>query len=167
MQVKDQLSSLQPYKPGKSPEQMKEVYGDHSFVKLASNENPFGCSPRVLDELQKSWLDHALYPDGGATTLRQTIANKLHVQMEQVLCGSGLDEVIQIISRAVLKAGDNIVTAGATFPQYRHHAIIEGCEVKEVALNNGVYDLDEISSVVDNNTKSYGFVTRTIQQAHM
>ena len=78
MQVKDQLSSLQPYKPGKSPEQMKEVYGDHSFVKLASNENPFGCSPRVLGELQKSWLDHALYPDGGATTLRQTIANKLH-----------------------------------------------------------------------------------------
>ena len=47
MQVKDQLSSLQPYKPGKSPEQMKEVYGDHSFVKLASNENPFGCSSRV------------------------------------------------------------------------------------------------------------------------
>ena len=73
--------------------------------------------------------------------------------MEQVLCGSGLDEVIQMISRAVLKAGDNIVTAGATFPQYRHHAIIEGCEVKEVALNNGVYDLDEISSVVDNDTK--------------
>ena len=62
MQVKDQLSSLQPYKPGKSPEQMKEVYGDHSFVKLASNENPFGCSSRVLDELQKSWLEHALYP---------------------------------------------------------------------------------------------------------
>lgn len=61
MQVKDQLSSLQPYKPGKSPEQMKEVYGDHSFVKLASNENPFGCSPRVLEELQKSWLEHALY----------------------------------------------------------------------------------------------------------
>ncbi len=102
---------------------MKEVYGDVCIWKLASNENPFGCSPRVLGELQKSWLDHALYPDGGATTLRQTIANKLQVQMEQVLCGSGLDEVIQIISRAVLKAGDNIVTAGATFPQYRHHAI--------------------------------------------
>lgn len=101
MQVKDQLSSLQPYKPGKSPEQMKEVYGDHSFVKLASNENPFGCSSRVLDELQKSWLEHALYPDGGATTLRQTIADKLHVKMEQVLCGSGLDEIIQIISRRI------------------------------------------------------------------
>lgn len=57
MQVKEQLSSLQPYKPGKSPEQMKEVYGDHSFVKLASNENPFGCSPRVLDELQnRGWI---------------------------------------------------------------------------------------------------------------
>ena len=105
------------------------------------------------EELQKSWLEHSLYPDGGATTLRQTIADKLHVQMEQVLCGSGLDEIIQIISRAALRAGDNIVTAGATFPQYRHHAIIEGCEVKEIPLNKGVYDLDEISSAVNNNTK--------------
>ncbi|MED0963599.1 histidinol-phosphate transaminase [Bacillus paramycoides] len=153
MRVKDQLSSLQPYKPGKSPEQMKEVYGNHSFVKLASNENPFGCSPRVLGELQKSWQEHALYPDGGAAKLRQTIAEKLQVQMEQVLCGSGLDEVIQIISRAVLCKGDNIVTAGETFPQYRHHAVIEGCEVKEVPLNNGVYDLDGISSVIDKHTK--------------
>ncbi|KFM99437.1 histidinol-phosphate transaminase [Bacillus clarus] len=153
MRVKDQLSSLQPYKPGKSPEQMKEVYGDHSFVKLASNENPFGCSPRIMEELQKSWQEHALYPDGGAAELRQMIAEKLQVQMEQVICGSGLDEVIQMISRTVLRAGDNIVTAGATFPQYRHHAIIEGCEVKEIPLNNGVYDLDEISTAIDDHTK--------------
>ncbi|PGS05848.1 MULTISPECIES: histidinol-phosphate transaminase [Bacillus] len=153
MKVKEQLSSLQPYKPGKSAQQMKEIYGDHSFVKLASNENPFGCSPRVIEELQKAWHEHALYPDGGAVELRQTIAEKLQVQKEQIICGSGLDEVIQIISRAILCKGDNVVTAGETFPQYRHHAVIEGCEVKEVALNNGVYDLDEISSAVDNNTK--------------
>ena len=153
MQVKDRLSSLQPYKPGKSPEQMKEVYGDRSFVKLASNENPFGCSPRVLDELQnRGWNMLYILTEVLQRSVKQS-QNKLHVKMEQVLCGSGLDEIIQIISRAVLRAGDNIVTAGATFPQYRHHAIIEGCEVKEVALNNGVYDLEEISSVVDNDTK--------------
>ncbi|WP_410982911.1 histidinol-phosphate transaminase [Bacillus cereus] len=153
MKVKEQLSSLQPYKPGKSPEQMKEVYGDHSFVKLASNENPFGCSPRVMEKLQKAWHEHALYPDGGAVELRETIAEKLQVQKEQIMCGSGLDEVIQIISRAVLCAGENIVTVGETFPQYRHHAIIEGCEVKEVSLNQGAYDLNAIAKAIDNNTK--------------
>lgn len=153
MKMKEQLSSLQPYKPGKSAEQMKEVYGDHSFVKLASNENPFGCSPRVKEELQKTWHDHALYPDGGALELRQTIAEKLQVQKEQILCGSGLDEVIQIISRAVLCKGDNVVTAGETFPQYRHHAVIEGCEVREVPLKKGIYDLEEIVLTVDEKTK--------------
>lgn len=153
MKVKEQLSSLQPYKPGKSAQQMKEVYGDHSFVKLASNENPFGCSPRVIEGLQSVWQEHALYPDGGAVELRETIAAKLQVQKEQIMCGSGLDEVIQIISRAVLCAGENIVTAGETFPQYRHHAVIEGCEVKEVPLNQGVYDLDEIAKAIDEKTK--------------
>lgn len=153
MKGKEQLSSLRPYKPGKSPQQMKEVYGNHSFVKLASNENPFGCSPRVMEELQKTWHEHALYPDGGAVELRQTIAEKLQVQKEQIICGSGLDEVIQMISRALLCKGDNIVTAGETFPQYRHHAVVEGCEVKEVPLKNGSYDLGEIALAVDANTK--------------
>ncbi|PEE40972.1 histidinol-phosphate transaminase [Bacillus pseudomycoides] len=153
MKVKEQLSSLQPYKPGKSAQQMKEIYGDHSFVKLASNENPFGCSPRVIEELQKAWHEHALYPDGGAVELRQTIAEKLQVQKEQIICGSGLDEVIQIISRAVLCKGDNVVTAGGTFPQYRHHAVIEGCEVKEVPLQNGSYDLEGIAEAIDEKTK--------------
>ncbi|KEK22897.1 histidinol-phosphate transaminase [Bacillus gaemokensis] len=153
MKVKEQLSSLQPYKPGKSPQQMKEVYGEHSFVKLASNENPFGCSPRVIEELQKGWHEHALYPDGGAIELRQTIAETLQVQKDQIMCGSGLDEVIQIISRTVLKVGDTIVTAGETFPQYRHHAVIEGCEVKEVPLKAGAYDLDEIALAIDEKTK--------------
>lgn len=65
MKMKEQLSSLQPYKPGKSAEQMKEVYGDHSFVKLASNENPFGCSPRVKEELQKYGMTMLYIPMEG------------------------------------------------------------------------------------------------------
>ncbi|MCP1124052.1 histidinol-phosphate transaminase [Bacillus sp. 3103sda1] len=153
MKVKEQLGTLQPYKPGKSAKQMQEDYGFHSFVKLASNENPFGCSPRVMEGLQGEWNEHALYPDGGAVELRQTIAEKLHVKKEEILCGSGLDEVIQIISRTMLCQGDNVVTAGETFPQYRHHAVIEGCEVKEVPLQNGTYNLDEIASAIDGKTK--------------
>lgn len=153
MKGKEQLSSLQPYKPGKSPQQMKEIYGDHVFVKLASNENPFGCSPRVMEELQTAWNEHALYPDGGAVELRRVIAEKLQVQKEQIICGSGLDEVIQMISRTFLCKGDNVVTAGETFPQYRHHAIIEECEVREVPLQNGAYDLEEMRAVVDEKTK--------------
>ncbi|MEI4802458.1 histidinol-phosphate transaminase [Bacillus sp. FJAT-51639] len=153
MKVKEQLRALHPYKPGKSAKQMQADYGVHSFVKLASNENLFGCSPCVMEGLRKEWNEHALYPDGGAVELRETIAETLHVKKEEILCGSGLDEVIQIISRTLLCQGDNIVTAGETFPQYRHHAVIEGCEVKEVPLQNGVYHLDEIAAVMNEKTK--------------
>lgn len=153
MKAKEQLRALHPYKPGKSAKQMQADYGVHSFVKLASNENPFGCSPHVMEGLLKGWNEHALYPDGGAVELRQMIAKKLDVKKEEILCGSGLDEVIQIISRTMLCEGDNIVTAGETFPQYRHHAVIEGCEVKEVPLQNGVYNLDEIAAVMNEKTK--------------
>ncbi|MDG2739514.1 aminotransferase class I/II-fold pyridoxal phosphate-dependent enzyme, partial [Vibrio parahaemolyticus] len=90
---------------------------------------------------------------GGATTLRQTIANKLHVKMEQVLCGSGLDEVIQMISRALLHEGTNVVMANPTFSQYHHHAVIEGAEVREVSLKDGIHDLDAMLQQVDGQTK--------------
>ena len=72
---------------------------------------------------------------------------------DQLLFGAGLDEVIQIISRVLLKSGDNIVTADLTFPQYKHHAIIEGAEIKEIPLADGTFDLNGIRNAIDEKTK--------------
>ncbi|MFC3884178.1 histidinol-phosphate transaminase [Bacillus songklensis] len=144
---------LQPYKPGKSPEQIKKEYNVDKVIKLASNENPFGCSPKVESALQNSLQLCATYPDGAATELRKKLSEHLQVKENQLLFGSGLDEVIQTISRVMLCEGDNIVTALETFPQYKHHAIIEGCEVREIPLINGRYDLDTMSKAIDLRTR--------------
>ncbi|EMA6341961.1 histidinol-phosphate transaminase [Bacillus cytotoxicus] len=153
MKVKEQLLSLNAYVPGKNIEEVKREYGLSKIVKLASNENPFGCSKRVKEALTSLTEQYALYPDGAAFELRQKVANHLKVQPEQLLFGSGLDEVIQMISRALLHKDTNVVMASPTFSQYRHHAVIEGAEVREVPLKDGVHDLDAMFEQVDHNTR--------------
>jgi histidinol-phosphate aminotransferase len=144
---------LKPYQPGKSPEQIQKEYNVDKVIKLASNENPFGCSPKVEAVVQNLIKHSASYPDGNAETLRQAVSQHLNVKGNQLLFGSGLDEVIQIISRTMLCIGDNIVTAALTFPQYKHHAVIEGSEVREVPLVDGCYDLNAMAQAIDPNTK--------------
>lgn len=151
--MKKRILDLQPYKPGKSPEDIKREYNIDKVIKLASNENPYGCSPHVATAVLSSLHDTATYPDGYATELRKKVSAQLHVDENQLLFGNGLDEVIQIISRVLLCEGDNIITANETFPQYKHHAIIEGAEVREIPLINGSFDLDGMFQAIDDRTK--------------
>ncbi len=153
MRVKEQLLTLKAYVPGKSIEEVKREYGLSKIVKLASNENPFGCSKRVTDTLASLNTQYALYPDGAAFELREKVAAHLHVKAEQLLFGSGLDEVIQMISRALLHKGTNVVMANPTFSQYYHHAVIEGAEVREVPLKEGIHDLDAMLTKIDEKTQ--------------
>lgn len=134
-------------------EEVKREYGLSKIVKLASNENPFGCSARVTEALTSLASQYALYPDGYAFELRTKVAKHLGVKAEQLLFGSGLDEVIQMISRALLHEGTNVVMANPTFSQYHHHAVIEGAEVREVSLKDGIHDLDAMLEQVDEKTK--------------
>ncbi|MBS4222154.1 histidinol-phosphate transaminase [Lederbergia citrea] len=152
MKVKEQLLTLNAYVPGKTSEEVKKEYGLDKIVKLASNENPYGCSPTVLEAITKI-PTFAIYPDGAASELREYVAKHLGVEENQLIFSSGLDELIQMISRAILAPGSNTVMAQNTFPQYRHHAVIENAEVREVPLKAGCHDLNEMQNRMDENTK--------------
>ncbi|MDP4164788.1 MAG: histidinol-phosphate transaminase [Bacillota bacterium] len=152
MRWKKQLLELSPYKPGKSIDEVKKQLGLKEIVKLASNENPFGCSQKVLSALKQLQLNTALYPDGYASQLRETLASTIEVSPEELIFGNGSDEIIQIISRALLQPGTNTVMATPTFPQYRHNAILEGAEYREIPLIDGEHDLDGMFAAVDNGT---------------
>ncbi|PLR82655.1 histidinol-phosphate transaminase [Bacillus canaveralius] len=154
MRWKQQLLTLNPYQPGKSIDEVKKQYRLKEIVKLASNENPYGCSERVLGTLEQSTGFFALYPDGYATNLRETLATHLDVFPNQIIFGNGSDEIIQIISRSLLHPGANTVMAAPTFPQYKHNAIIEGAEVREIPLKNGNHDLDEMLAAIDGQTNA-------------
>lgn len=152
MRWKSVLEGMNPYKPGKSVEEVKELYNLDEVVKLASNENPYGAAPAVQNRLSVTDIASELYPDGYASRLRTKMAVKLGVQEEALLFGSGSDELIVIIARALLGPGTNTVMATPTFPQYAHAAKIEGADIKTVPLVEGEHDLEGFLQAVDDET---------------
>lgn len=151
MRWKEQLLTLTPYQPGKTIGEVKRQYGLTEITKLASNENPFGCSKRVKEVL-KNEVAFEKYPDGYAAEFRYQLADFLHVNPNQLIFGNGSDEIIQIISRALLDGRYNTVMAAPTFPQYKHNAIIDGAPIKEIPLINGEHDLSNMLEAIDEKT---------------
>ncbi|GGC99524.1 histidinol-phosphate transaminase [Pontibacillus salipaludis] len=153
MRTKPIFNQLKPYVPGKTIDEVKEAYGLERIIKLASNENPFGFSSHVQKHLQDAVTNLEIYPDGYARKLRTKLAAELHVDETKLIFGNGSDEIMQIICRTYLEPGTNTIMATPTFPQYRHNALIEGAEVREVPLVNGYHDLDEMLSIIDEQTR--------------
>ncbi|KEZ50710.1 histidinol-phosphate transaminase [Metabacillus indicus] len=153
MQIKDQLTNLKPYQPGKPIEEVKREYNLTHIVKLASNENPYGSSEAAKAAIQNELNQLAIYPDGYSAMLREKLASFLDVSESELIFGNGSDEIVQIICRAFLKPGTNTVMATPTFPQYRHNAVIEGAEIREIPLVDGYHDLDAMLAAIDPETK--------------
>lgn len=152
MRWKTVLKEMAPYKPGKSIEEVQAEFNLQEIVKLASNENPYGAPQEALKLLSNPY-ELEIYPDGYAKNLRETIAEKYKIKPTELLFGSGSDEIIVIIARALLGEGTNTICATPTFPQYKHHALIEGAEVKEIPLTKeGHHDLPQFLQSIDNNT---------------
>ena len=152
MRWKERVLSLTPYQPGKSIEAVKKQFNLEQIVKLASNENPFGCSKQALTAIQSYQTSLALYPDGYATHLRETLAAFLQVNEDELILGNGSDNLIQMISRALLYPNASTIMATPTFSQYKHNAVIEGATIKEVPLVNGEHDLNAMLEAIDETT---------------
>lgn len=152
MKWKQQIYEMKAYQPGKPIEEVKKEFGLSEVVKLASNENPYGFSPKVKAFLSDDHSNHALYPDGYAQELRTAVAAHLDVKETQVIFGNGSDDLIAIITRALLYPGVNTVMATPSFSQYRHNAEIEGAEVREIPMRNGKHDLVAMLDAIDDNT---------------
>lgn len=153
MQPKATVRGLPVYSPGKPIEEVKREYALDHVIKLASNENPFGCSSYVRDHLLPNAHEMALYPDGAMRQLRNSVADHLGIAEEQLIFGNGSDEIIQYIARCFLEPGMKAVMASLTFPRYKTNCQIEGAEVVEVPLQDGTHDLEAMGNAVDEETK--------------
>ncbi|QKY69202.1 histidinol-phosphate transaminase [Lentibacillus sp. CBA3610] len=152
MKSKHILKDMTPYQPGKQTKEVKKEYGLNRIVKLASNENPFGYSREVEDCFSNHNMTLNIYPDGYTAELRNVLAKKLNVYENQLIFGNGTDEIVQLIGRAFLYPGVNTVVATPTFPQYKHNALVEGADVKEVPTVNGYHDLPGMLEAIDDKT---------------
>lgn len=152
MKWKQQIYSMKAYQPGKPIEEVQKEFGLDEVVKLASNENPYGCSPKIQSFLQEEYTNFAIYPDGYAQQLRTAVAKHLNVSEKQLLFGNGSDDLIAIVTRSLLYPGVNTVMATPSFSQYSHNAEIEGAEIREVPLKDGKHDLEAMLAQIDENT---------------
>jgi len=150
---KSNIVHLPVYQPGKPIEEVKREFGLTDVIKLASNENPFGCSEHAKAAIQAELTHASLYPDGAAQDLTSALAKHLGVETNQLILGAGSDEVILMLARAFLSKGDETVMASHTFPQYKHNAEIEGAISIEVPLKDGKHDLQAMLDEVTEKTK--------------
>lgn len=153
MLAKRQLVNVPVYQPGKPMEEVKKELGLTTVIKLASNENPFGCSAKVKEAIQSELDLLNIYPDGGSLELKARVSQFLNVPEDQLIFGNGSDELIQFISRTYLQEGTNTVMAVPTFPQYKSNAMIENAEIIEVPLKEGTHDLDAMLQATNEQTR--------------
>jgi histidinol-phosphate aminotransferase len=153
MKPKATVQGLPVYQPGKTLAEVKEEYGIHDVIKLASNENPFGCSPKVWEALGEMKGEFHLYPEGNAPKLREKLAEYLETDPRRIIFGNGSDELIQMIGRTYLEPGTESVMADLTFPRYETAVRIEGARPVKVPLKDGVHDLEAMLEAVTDRTR--------------
>lgn len=148
------LDIIQPYSPGKPIWEVQKELGLERVIKMASNENPLGPSPKAVQAIQASLADLNRYPDADASVLRQAIAEKYSVGKQQVITTNGADELITLISEAFLEQGDEIIVPSPSFSEYDFGAHIMGAVVKPVPFDEGFeYNIDKLVEAVTDKTK--------------
>ncbi|MBU6375357.1 MAG: histidinol-phosphate transaminase [Bdellovibrionales bacterium] len=149
-QPPEYIRSLKPYVPGKPIEETQREYGLKRVVKLASNENPFGPSPRAVAAARKSLKESHRYPDSAAYSLRKALSTHLStahrtVAPNELLLGNGSNELIDLLIRTYSVSGDAIATSQAAFVAYRVCAQAHGVRVLEAPLTEDMrFDLGAI-----------------------
>jgi len=150
------IHKIKPYQPGKPIEEVAREIGVEkveSIIKLASNENPLGPSPRALAAVQPVLSCVNLYPDGSAYYLKQALSGKLKLPAECIIVGNGSNEIIELIMHVFVGAGHKVVYAHPSFLVYRLVATMFGAEAVEVPLKGFVHDLPAMLRAIDSKTR--------------
>ena len=142
------IDAIEPYKGGES-----RLPGFDKPIKLASNENPLGCSPSAKEAFVKAADKLAQYPDGSAAALREAIAARYGIDPARIVCGAGSDEIFQLLGRAYLAPGDEIIQSQYGFLVYRLVAQQSGATTLSAPDKDFTVDVDAILRLVSPRTK--------------
>jgi histidinol-phosphate aminotransferase len=152
--VKPWIAALQPYVPGKPIEELERELGIAGAVKLASNENPLGPSPRAVQAMRAALEGVHRYPDGASFRLREKLAARHRVAPEQLVFGCGADEILELVAKAFLGFGDEAVFAWPSFAMYPIVTRGMGATPVPVPLDADlVHDLDAMGAAVGPRTR--------------
>lgn len=152
MEISPEIKTLKPYVPGKPIEETKREFGIKTVIKLASNENALGPSPKVVAALKKALKSIHLYPDGAAFEFKKAYCETFGFDADQIVLGNGSDELINNLIRVYCKPGDRIVTSQYGFVPYKIAAQAHRLGTDEIPVSSDfAYDIDALINFV--NTK--------------
>ena len=152
-QVPEYIRSLIPYEPGKPIEEVEREYGIRDSVKLASNENPLGPSPKAVKALRERLGELHLYPDGDCFYLKRGLAKRFGVALERLIFGNGSNELIELAVRTFMRPGDEAVMAHQAFVIYRLVAQAAGGKCAVVPLKGFTHDLEAMAEAITPRTR--------------
>jgi len=147
------ILKIQPYKPGKPISEVAEELGLKNIIKLASNESPLGPSDNAQRAIRKALRGISLYPEGSSIRLREGIAKKEGIRSGNIIVGNGSNEIIELILRAFLNEGEEVITGTPSFLVYALSVKISNGRLIEVPLDYYTFDLDAISKRITSKTK--------------
>ena len=152
--VNAHILDLNPYEPGKPIEELERELGIESSIKLASNENPIGPSPKAVAALHACIDDVNRYPDGACFELRARLVQHLGVGERQLVFGCGADEVLELLMKTFVGPGDEVIMPWPSFAMYPIVIKGMGGVVVEVPLRDDfTHDLDAMLDAVTERTK--------------
>ena len=150
--IKESIRAIAPYIPGKPVKEVERELGIKNSIKLASNENAWGFSPKAKTAMEEAIKEANIYPDGNSFYLRKKIAEFENLPIENIMVGNGSNEVLEIIMRLGLDHTTNVVSSEYAFAMYR--IVTEACEAKYIASKAKEYRFDAkaIMDACDSNT---------------
>ncbi len=153
-EVPPHIASMVPYPPGKPIEETEREYGITGVVKLASNENPLGPSPKALAAIRETLPQLHLYPDGSHFVLKKSLAERLGCTSEELCIGNGSNEFIDLLPRIFVSRGRNLVTHQAAFVIYKLCAQLQGVQCIEAPIDDKLdVSVDALLATVNADTR--------------
>ena len=152
IKIKPWIADLPEYIPGGTIEDIKEKYNLKEVYKLASNENIFGPSEKVIEYFKREFPDINYYPDSYCRQLRKNLSLKLGITGDSIIFGNGTDQIIEMICDAILQKGKNIVIPDPTFLTYEKSAMKNSAQILRVPLKDFRQDIASITKKANKNT---------------
>ncbi len=147
------VRNLSPYVPGKPIEELKRELGVENVIKLASNENPLGLSPRVQEAIERALPDLSLYPDGSGYRLKEALSVRHSINADQITLGCGSNELFELVVRAYLEPGMEAVMSEYAFAVYPLMVQAVGAKAVITPSRNWGHDLDAMAEAINERTR--------------
>ncbi len=153
LNIPENIAEIIPYPPGKPLDELEREYGISNSIKLASNENAWGPSPKAVAAIEETLTGLHRYPDGSSFYLTEALARWLGSGMDEIVLGNGSNEIIEFLIKAFVRAGDEVITSHPSFLMYQKFVQVRGGKNTVLPLKDMEHDLDAVAAAVNDRTR--------------